>query len=101
MNRLLFIALFIFLNACSFNIDSKYWNEKSDKKNDNNKLTEIIKKSNLNSDYTLSSMKKNRKDNMAEALDSIESNRNNFFHDENDGHLYEIDQYTGLLYEIY
>ena len=36
MNRLLFIALFIFLNACSFNIDSKYWNEKSDKKNDNN-----------------------------------------------------------------
>ena len=45
MNRLLFIALFIFLNACSFNIDSKYWNEKSDKKN-NNKLTEIIKKSN-------------------------------------------------------
>ena len=46
MNRLLFIALFIFLNACSFNIDSKYWNEKSDKKNDNNKLTKIIKKSN-------------------------------------------------------
>ena len=45
MNRLLFIALFIFLNACSFNIDSKYWNEKSDKKNDN-KLAEIIKKSN-------------------------------------------------------
>ena len=34
MNRLLFIALFIFINACSFNIDSKYWNEKSDKKND-------------------------------------------------------------------
>ena len=47
MNRLLFIAIFIFLNACSFNIDSKYWNEKSDKKNDNNKLTEIIKKSNF------------------------------------------------------
>ena len=47
MNRLLlFIVLFIFLNACSFNIDSKYWNEKSDKKNDNKKLTEIIKKSN-------------------------------------------------------
>ena len=46
MNRLLFIALFIFLNACSFNIDSKYWNEKSDKKNDYNKLTEIINKSN-------------------------------------------------------
>ena len=46
MKRLLFIALFIFLNACSFNIDSKYWNEKSDKKKDNNKLTEIIKKSN-------------------------------------------------------
>ena len=46
MNRLLFIAPFIFLNACSFNIDSKYWNEKSDKKNVNNKLTEIIKKSN-------------------------------------------------------
>ena len=46
MNRLLFIAFFIFLNACSFNIDSKYWNEKSDKKNVNNKLTEIIKKSN-------------------------------------------------------
>ena len=46
MNRLLFIAIFIFLNACSFNTDSKYWNEKSDKKNDNNKLTEIIKKSN-------------------------------------------------------
>ena len=46
MNRLLFIAVFIFLNACSFNIDSKYWNEKSDKKNVNNKLTEIIKKSN-------------------------------------------------------
>ena len=46
MNRLLFIALLIFLNACSFNIDSKYWNEKSDKKNVNNKLTEIIKKSN-------------------------------------------------------
>ena len=40
------MALFIFLNACSFNIDSKYWNEKSDKKNDNKKLTEIIKKSN-------------------------------------------------------
>ena len=46
MNKPLFIALFIFLNACSFNIDSKYWNEKSDKKNDNNKLTKIIKKSN-------------------------------------------------------
>ena len=46
MNRLLLLAIFIFLNACSFNIDSKYWNEKSDKKNDNNKLTEIIKKSN-------------------------------------------------------
>ena len=46
MNRLLFIPFFIFLNACSFNIDSKYWNEKSDKKNVNNKLTEIIKKSN-------------------------------------------------------
>jgi len=46
MNRLLFIAICIFLNACSFNIDSKYWNEKSDKKNDKNKLTEIIKKSN-------------------------------------------------------
>ena len=46
MNRLLFIAFFIFLNACSFNIDSKYWNEKSDKKNDYNKLTEIIDKSN-------------------------------------------------------
>ena len=46
MNRLLFIAIFIFLNACSLNIDSKYWNEKSDKKNDNKKLTEIIKKSN-------------------------------------------------------
>ena len=46
MNKLLLIALFIFLNACSFNIDSNYWNEKSDKKNDNNKLTEILKKSN-------------------------------------------------------
>ena len=46
MNRLLFIVLLIFLNACSFNIDSKYWNEKNDKKNDNNKLTEILKKSN-------------------------------------------------------
>ncbi len=45
MNKFLFIAFFIFLNACSFNIDSEYWNEKSDKKNDNNKLTEIIKKS--------------------------------------------------------
>ena len=46
MNNLLFIIFFIFLNACSFNIDSKYWNEKNNKKNDNNKLTEIIKKSN-------------------------------------------------------
>ena len=46
MNKLLFIAFFIFFNACSFNIDSKYWNEKSDKKNDYNKLTEIINKSN-------------------------------------------------------
>lgn len=46
MNRLLFIAICIFLNACSFNIDSKYWNEKSDKKNDNTKLSKIIKKSN-------------------------------------------------------
>ncbi len=46
MNKLLLIALFIFLNACSFNIDSKYWNEKSDKKKDNKKLTEIMKKSN-------------------------------------------------------
>ena len=46
MNKLLFIAFFIFLSACSFNIDSKYWNEKSDKKNDYNKLTEIINKSN-------------------------------------------------------
>ena len=45
MNRLLFIALFIFLNACSFNIDSKYWNEKSNNKN-YNKLSEILKKSN-------------------------------------------------------
>ena len=45
MNKL-FIAFLIFLNACSFNIDSKYWNEKSNKKNDNNKLAEIIKKSN-------------------------------------------------------
>ena len=46
MNRLLLLALFISLNACSFNIDSKYLNEKRDKKNDNNKLTEITKKSN-------------------------------------------------------
>ena len=46
MNRLLFTTLFIFLNACSFNIDSKYWNEKNNKKNDDYKLTEIIKKSN-------------------------------------------------------
>ena len=46
MNRLSFIAIFIFLNACSFNNNSKYWNEKSDKKKDNKKLTEIIKKSN-------------------------------------------------------
>ena len=46
MNRLLFIAIIILLNACSLNIDSEYWNEKSDKENDNNKLTEIIKKSN-------------------------------------------------------
>ena len=46
MNKLLFISRFIFLNACSFNTDSKYWNEKSDKKKDNKKLTEIIKKSN-------------------------------------------------------
>ncbi len=46
MNKLLFIAFFIFLNACSLNIDSKYWKEKSNKKNDNNELTEIIKKSN-------------------------------------------------------
>ncbi len=46
MNKLLFIAFFMFFNACSFNIESKYWNEKSDKKNDNNKLAEIIKKSN-------------------------------------------------------
>ena len=46
MNKLLFIVFFIFLNACSFNIDSKYWNEKINKKNDNNKLSEIIKKSN-------------------------------------------------------
>ena len=46
MNKLLFIVILIFLNACSFNNDSKYWNEKNDKKNDNNKLTEIIKKSN-------------------------------------------------------
>ena len=46
MKKLLFIALFIFLNACSFNTDYKYWNEKSDKKKDNKKLTEIIKKSN-------------------------------------------------------
>ena len=46
MNKLLLVAFFIFLNACSLNIDTKYWNEKSDKKNDNNKLAEIIKKSN-------------------------------------------------------
>ena len=46
MNKLSLIAFFIFLNACSLNIDSKYWNEKSDKKNNNKKLTEIIKKSN-------------------------------------------------------
>ncbi len=46
MNKILFIAFFVFLNACSLNIDSKYWNEKSEKKKDNNKLTEIIKKSN-------------------------------------------------------
>ena len=46
MNKLLFIAFFIFLNACSLNTDSKYWNEKNNKKNDDNKLTEIIKKSN-------------------------------------------------------
>ena len=46
MNKLSLIAFFIFLNACSLNIDSKYWNEKSDKKNDNKKLTKIIEKSN-------------------------------------------------------
>ena len=46
MNKLLFITFFFFLNACSLNTNSKYWNEKNDKKNDNNKLTEIIKKSN-------------------------------------------------------
>ena len=46
MSKLISIVFFIFLNACSFNIDSKYWNEKSEKKIDNKKLTEIIKKSN-------------------------------------------------------
>ena len=46
MNKLLFIVLFILLNACSFNIDSNYWNEKSDKKKDNKKLTKIMKKLN-------------------------------------------------------
>ena len=46
MNKLSLIAFFIFLNACSLNIDSKYWNEKIDKKNDNKKLTKIIEKSN-------------------------------------------------------
>ena len=45
MNKILIIACFIFLNACSFNIDSKYWNEKSNNKN-YNKLSEILKKSN-------------------------------------------------------
>ena len=44
MNKILIIACFIFLNACSFNIDSKYWNEKSNNKN-YNKLSEILKKS--------------------------------------------------------
>ncbi|WP_440917013.1 hypothetical protein [Candidatus Pelagibacter sp.] len=42
MNNLLFIAFFIFLNACSLDIDSNNLNEK----NNNNKLTKIIKKSN-------------------------------------------------------
>ncbi len=47
MKKILFIIFCIILNACSFNIDSEYWNDKSDKKNGNNiKLSEIIKKSN-------------------------------------------------------
>ena len=46
MNKLLFIAFFILLNACSSNIVSKYWNEKNNKKNYNIKLTEKEKKSN-------------------------------------------------------
>lgn len=62
---------------------------------------EIINKSNLNSDYTISSMKKNRNDTMSEVLDPIDNNTGELFHDEIDGHLYEIDNYTGILYEVY
>ena len=44
--KLLIILFFIFLNHCSLNKDSKYWTEDVvDKKEVQNKLSEVLKKS--------------------------------------------------------
>tara|TARA_B100000131_G_scaffold298580_1_gene318236 strand:- start:445 stop:672 length:228 start_codon:yes stop_codon:yes gene_type:complete len=48
------ILLLIIFQSCSFNYDSKYWNEHNEKKlEDQKKIFEIIKKSN---DITLMTM---------------------------------------------
>ena len=46
MKLSLILIIFLLLNNCSFNKDSKYWTEDVDKRNeDQRKLSEIIKKS--------------------------------------------------------
>ena len=46
MRLILTLFLFLFLNNCSLNKDSKYWTEDVVKKNENQKkLTNILKKS--------------------------------------------------------
>ena len=54
MKLTLIIFLLFFLNNCSLNKDSKYWNEDVVKKNnDEKKLLEILKKSNNTTNMTL------------------------------------------------
>ena len=46
MRLILTLFLFLFLNNCSLNQDSKYWTQDAVKKNENQKkLTNILKKS--------------------------------------------------------
>ena len=47
MKIILYLVLFIFINNCSLNSESKYWTEDTiKKKTENKKLIEIIGKSN-------------------------------------------------------
>jgi len=45
MKKIFFLIIFLFLNNCSLNKDSKYWNENTIKNKENEKkLSKILKK---------------------------------------------------------